>query len=105
LQQSKSVRAVGAELGNTGYVVDSVPLAIYAASKFHDSVEQSLREIASAGGDADTNAALTGQIIGATQSNISAVQPLLDQIEGLAEYCAVIEQFGSYVSANSPFAI
>lgn len=55
-----------AQLGNSGYVVDSVPLAIAAASQVRmigmKAMYQSLIDI---GGDTDTNCSIAGQVAGA----------------------------------------
>lgn len=100
LQGKLSAREVAAKFGNTGYVVDSVPLAIYAAGKFQGSAEETLREIANCGGDADTNAALTGQIIGAATASPTSVQSLLEQVNDLAEWLPTIDAFAAFVSAS-----
>ena len=57
---------VGSQLGTSGYVVESVPLALYAARSV-DRVpfDVLLRNVVEAGGDTDTIASMTGQIAGA----------------------------------------
>ena len=52
--------------GASGHVVCSVPLALVAVTQLRDlGFETMLRELIACGGDADTNAALAGQIGGA----------------------------------------
>lgn len=54
-----------ARLGTSGYVVDSVPFAIFCASQAPTlGLTNMLRAIILAGGDTDTNASLAGQIAG-----------------------------------------
>ncbi len=54
------------KFGCSGYVVESVPLAIYAAQQIlRLGFTQMMQEIISVGGDADTNASIAGQIAGA----------------------------------------
>ena len=54
------------KFGCSGYVVESVPLAIYAAQQIlRLGFAQMMQEIISVGGDTDTNASIAGQIAGA----------------------------------------
>ena len=53
------------KFGCSGYVVESVPLAIYAAQQIlRLGFAQMMQEIISVGGDTDTNASIAGQIAG-----------------------------------------
>jgi ADP-ribosyl-[dinitrogen reductase] hydrolase len=62
---SKSIAKVS-HLGNNGYVVNSIPFAIFSATKIlESSFEEILEQVIQSGGDTDTNASLTGQIMGA----------------------------------------
>ncbi|NVO85406.1 ADP-ribosylglycohydrolase family protein [Hymenobacter terrestris] len=54
-----------ARLGTSGYVVDSVPFALFCAAQVpHLGLTETLAAIIAAGGDTDTNASLAGQIAG-----------------------------------------
>jgi ADP-ribosylglycohydrolase len=66
VESSQPFTDVAARFGNSGYVVDSVPLALFAAQQFHSSGDFKgwLRGIIEAGGDADTIASMAGQIAG-----------------------------------------
>jgi ADP-ribosylglycohydrolase len=106
LEQCLSIAEVAQKFGNSGYVVDSVPFAIYAAAAAGGpesaavapaGIEQTLQEVALAGGDADTNTSLAGQIIGAAFNEIPTAQPWLKQIPGLEDYVDTIEEFASFV--------
>lgn len=56
---------VASEFGSSGYVVHSVPLALFAVQQHPGlSFEVIMMNIISAGGDTDTNASITGQILG-----------------------------------------
>ncbi len=61
---SLSVVEYVSRFGASGYVVDSVPLAILAAVQSSD-FQETIREIIRCGGDTDTVASMFGQIFGA----------------------------------------
>ncbi len=59
------IAEIAERFGNSGYVVESVPLAIYGAQQVATfGFVQMLRELISAGGDTDTIASMAGQIAG-----------------------------------------
>jgi len=61
-----SIREAAKLVGTSGHVVQSVPFSIFAAGKINEaSFEDIISEVILSGGDTDTNASLTGQIIGA----------------------------------------
>jgi len=61
-----SLSSVSERFGSSGYVVDTVPLALLAASRMTaSSLEGILGELVQAGGDTDTIGALAGQLAGA----------------------------------------
>ena len=89
---------VAGRFGSSGYVAESVPLALYAAITMeHTSFEALLRNVIEAGGDTDTIASMTGQIAGAwlgaagiSQSLIGSL-PYADEIERVAnEFAATV---------------
>ena len=62
----ESIGAIAAKFGSSGYVVDSVPLALFAARLMEIyPFDELLLKVIEAGGDTDTNASMTGQIAGA----------------------------------------
>ena len=63
---NESIADIAAKFGTSGYVVESVPLALFAARLIeHQTFDELLRTVIEAGGDTDTNASMTGQIAGA----------------------------------------
>ena len=66
LPDNRTVADVASQFGSSGYVVESVPLALYAArSIVRFPLDAVLRSAIEAGGDTDTIASMTGQIAGA----------------------------------------
>lgn len=61
-----SIQEIAARYGASGFVAESVPLALVAAERGRElGFEQVLDQVIQAGGDTDTTASLTGQIMGA----------------------------------------
>ena len=92
-----SLAEVG-KFGTTGYVVDSVPFALYAAQSIESvSFDLLLRNVIQAGGDTDTIASMTGQIAGAwlgasgIEQSVVRLLPNADQVE------EIINNFGATV--------
>lgn len=62
----ESLREVAQRYGASGYVIESVPLALYAARQVGRlGLAGMLAEVITAGGDTDTNASIAGQVAGA----------------------------------------
>lgn len=63
--QDLSIGEAAEKFGSSGYAVDSIPLALFAASKINSrNFNLILEQIVRAGGDTDTNASITGQVAG-----------------------------------------
>jgi len=61
-----SIIEIGGKYTPTGYVADSVPVAIFAAQKINTlDFKDIMTELILIGGDTDTTCSMTGQIIGA----------------------------------------
>lgn len=62
--ETKTIEEI-AKLGTNGYVVNSVPFAIFSASTvIKTGICDMFQKVISAGGDTDTNASIAGQIAG-----------------------------------------
>ncbi|WP_440133158.1 ADP-ribosylglycohydrolase family protein [Chitinophaga sancti] len=84
IKECKDIKAA-ALLGNNGYVVNSIPFAIFAAFTI-SGIEQMYSQIIATGGDTDTNASIAGQIKGA-QIGINQIPVnLYNKIKTLPEY-------------------
>lgn len=58
-------QSIGQEKGVTGYVMDTVPVAIHAWLSHQADLRAAIIAVVECGGDADTTAAITGGIVGA----------------------------------------
>jgi len=75
------------KLGNNGYVVNSVPFAIYCATKITDlGLEEMFKQIISSGGDTDTNASIAGQIVGTLIGTENIPHELILKLKILPDY-------------------
>ena len=96
LPNDLSVAEVGNQYGTSGYVVESVPFAIYATREIDRfPLEDVLRNAIEAGGDTDTIASITGQIAGAW---IGASQIPTELIESLPDIKNVIDRFAETIT-------
>ena len=95
LPKNLPIGEVAARYGTSGYVVESVPLALYAA-RFSSQMPfcDGMRNVIEAGGDTDTIASMAGQVIGAwigaasLPGGLVSRLPNLGQIQGIAEKLA-----------------
>ena len=75
------------KLGNNGYVVNSVPFAIYSATKILKmGMSEMFREIIQTGGDTDTNSSIAGQIAGTLLGIDNVPKELIGRIKEIREY-------------------
>lgn len=76
-----------ANLGNNGYVVNSVPFALYSASKVCETgISNMFQEVIHAGGDTDTNASIAGQIAGCLLGVENIPAELTTRLYSMEEY-------------------
>lgn len=89
IQDKIGLQEIG-KLGNNGYVVNSVPLALVAANKFHKiGMEQIFADLIAIGGDTDTNCSIAGQIIGTLIGIKSIPDNLYNQLKLLPEFTEI----------------
>lgn len=90
-----------AALGNNGYVVNSVPFAIFAATQAKAmGIEHMLQAVIDAGGDTDTNASIAGQIAGCLLGMQGIPLPLMEKLQALPDYPWIQSIIGKTI--NSP---
>lgn len=84
IQNRSDIKSI-ALLGNNGYVVNSIPFGIFAATQVYKTgLHDMYKAIIDAGGDTDTNASLAGQIAGTLYTNIPTT--LLNQLATVDTY-------------------
>lgn len=82
-EQNSSTEAATKALGNTGFVMQSIPLALFCFLRFGEGeLIDALNEVISAGGDTDTNAAILGAWLGAKKGEGALNKELVDEITG-----------------------
>jgi len=83
------IAAIGKRFGSSGYVVESVPLAILGASQVAElGFIRVLEELVMCGGDTDTIASMAGQIMGCAVSR-AGIRP--EQAAQLPSYDHLVE--------------
>jgi len=96
LRDDQSVVEVGRRFGASGYVVDSVPLALYAARLIEQfPLDEVLRKVVEAGGDTDTIASMTGQLAGAWLGVSQVPRELVDMLPKTTYIARVAEEFAA----------
>lgn len=94
LPRDLTIADVGRRFGSSGYVVESVPLALYAASTMeHFSFDVLLRNVIEAGGDTDTIASMTGQIAGAWLGATSIPRSVIESLTQKDEIEKIVNEF------------
>jgi len=91
---------IGETWGNSGFVADSVPLALFAARAIgRRSFFQVIGNAVGAGGDTDTIGSLAGQVAGAAVGLSGLPEDLLERLRDREEIAATARQFAGVVAA------
>lgn len=80
---SGSIDGYASRFASSGYVVDSVPLAILAATQSSDVLD-TIERIVQCGGDTDTIASMFGQIFGAAFGTECLPMEIVNQIDSVS---------------------
>lgn len=92
---------VAAQFGSSGYVVDTIPLALYCAQFIVDEpLSTVVARAIEAGGDTDTSASITGQIAGTVVGAQAISGELFASISGGEEVIRVAGRFADFVNAR-----
>jgi len=85
---------VASQYGSSGYVVESVPLALYAAQGIDRfTLNIVLRNAIEAGGDTDTIASITGQIAGAWIGASQIPKEMINSLPAASDIESVFDRF------------
>lgn len=87
-----TIAEYNARFDSSGYVVDSVPLAVLAAIQSTDLLA-TIRQIVSCGGDTDTIASMYGQIYGASRGTQALPAEVVEHIDEYALVRDTAKQF------------
>jgi ADP-ribosylglycohydrolase len=89
---------ISARYDSSAYVVESVPLALYAAREVDRfPLEVLLRNVIEAGGDSDTIASITGQIAGAWIGASQIPTELINSLPAASVIEAVCDRFAATI--------
>ena len=101
LEINTPILDVTLHFGSSGYVVESVPLALYGAQRILTlGFEGLMRELISAGGDADTVASIAGQVVGAFLGAAALPRHLLAQLYEFNFIEEIANQFAREIAVN-----
>lgn len=90
-------------LGTSGHVCESVPFALFAASKIERiGFRAMLEEIIQSGGDTDTNAFIACQIAGAHTGLANLPKELVEKVCRLEDAFVIIEAFIDRLEKSQP---
>jgi ADP-ribosyl-[dinitrogen reductase] hydrolase len=96
------VSDAASRFGATGYVVDTVPMALYAAQFISvRPLEDVLAQTISAGGDTDTIASIAGQLAGCVVGLAGISNERFANVDGGDKVFRVSRQFAEFVAERS----
>lgn len=92
--EKASLREIAGRFGRSGYVAESVPLALCGASRIRQiGFNSVLLELVNCGGDTDTTASIAGQIGGALLGGTGLPENLIARLPELELLMAIAAQF------------
>ena len=90
------------KLGNDGYVVNSIPLAIAFASKVNEiGLTEMYKQIIELGGDTDTNCSIAGQIAGTLIGIENIPTELMNKLKELNDFAWINGIVNKYVETKT----
>lgn len=100
LPDDLTVAEVAGQFGSSGYVVDSVPMALYAARSIaHLPLGAVLRGAIEAGGDTDTIASMAGQIAGVWIGGSQISLEMIELLPNASDILRIADEFAGTLEA------
>lgn len=81
VHQERSVLQASEDLGNTGFILHTLPLATFVFLRFGGSPKEALVQAVAAGGDTDTIAAIVGAWVGSLHGMSALPQDLVSRLQ------------------------
>ena len=101
IKYMKNLQEIGS-LGNDGYVVNSIPLAIAAANQVNKiGLEEMYLQLIDIGGDTDTNCSIAGQIAGTLIGQEAIPKNLKETLQQLKEYQWIEQTINKFIKNDS----
>jgi ADP-ribosyl-[dinitrogen reductase] hydrolase len=98
----ETIEAIATKFGTSGYVVDSVPLALFAVRLIETlPFDKLLIKVIEAGGDTDTNASMTGQLAGTWIGAAKIPNPMIESSRDRTYIQNIANEFANTVSDQS----
>jgi transposase len=101
VKERPSVEAYARTFGSSGYVVDSVPLALIAAVAC-DNLLGGIEQLVRCGGDTDTIASMFGQLYGAAYGQASLPIEMVDRIDAAPLLRPVARDLAQFIDRRRP---
>lgn len=99
LDSNLSFQEISRRFGNSGYVVETVPLALYAANCVNKKgFQKILEELVGVGGDTDTIASIAGQIIGVAIGYNALPKEMINHLPDLHMITNITDAFIAFLT-------
>jgi ADP-ribosylglycohydrolase len=100
--EETSISDIAKRFGCSGYVAESVPLALYGANQATSiGFKGVLHELVSAGGDTDTTASIAGQIIGTALGSVNLPENMVSHVPDLDQIGRIAKEFAESLGKRS----
>ena len=103
LRPGVTLENAATQFGSSGYVVESVPLALLGAQQITElGFEELIESIVRSGGDTDTIASMAGQVCGTILGKTGLPKDMLRRLPSKERILSIAESFANTVMELSP---